>query len=292
MRKLNAKQKRVKNIVLDLGADVIGSFIFAVGLISFVGPANIAPGGVSAISLMINYVCGWPIGLLNFLINVPLLVLSFIYLGRGFTLKTIKTLIINTLMIDAAVAPFIPVYTGDRLLGSVYGGVLIGVGMAMIFLRGSTTGGTDIASYLIQKRFPHLSIGRAMMFIDGVIIASSMFVFNNIEAGLFGVISLFTTTKILDSIIYGVDKGSMVTVVSPKNREIGNRIMEELGRGVTYIKGEGGYSGKSADVLLCAVRKAQFARLKAIVYDVDADAFVVVTEAGQILGEGFTEDIK
>lgn len=292
MKKLTVRQKKIKNISLDIGADIVGSLIFAIGLICFVEPANIAPGGASAVALMINYLCGLPIGALNMAMNIPLLILAYIYLGRGFTVKTLKSLVINTIMIDWVVVPFFPVYGGDRLLGSVYGGVLIGIGLAMIFLRGSTTGGTDIVSYLIQKKFPHLSIGRAMLIIDGVIIGASILVFDNIEAGLFGAISLFCTTKLVDSIIYGVDRGSMVTVVSKKSRDIGEKIMEELGRGVTYLKGEGGYRKESCDILLCAVRRQQFAKLKAIVYEADADAFVVVTEAGQILGEGFTEEIK
>lgn len=291
-RQLTASQKKVRNAVLDIGADIVGSFIFAIGLICFVEPANIAPGGASAIAVLINYVTGLPIGALNLAINVPLLVLAFMYLGHSFALKTIKTLIFNTIMLDWVVAPFFPVYTGDRLLGSVYGGVLVGAGVALIFLRGSTTGGTDIMSYLIQRKFPHLSIGRAMLIIDGVIIAASILVFNNFEAGLFGVISLFCTTKLVDSIIYGADRGSMVMVVSKSSRAIGEKIMDNLGRGVTYIKGEGGYRKENCDILMCAVRRHQFARLKSIVCEADPDAFVVVTEAGQILGEGFTKEIK
>ena len=225
-KQLTVRQKKIKNITLDIGADIIGSFIFAIGLICFIEPANIAPGGASAIAVLINYVTGLPIGALNLAINIPLLVLAFMYLGHSFALKTIKTLIFNTIMLDWVVAPLFPVYTGDRLLGSVYGGVLVGAGVALIFLRGSTTGGTDIMSYLIQRKFPHLSIGRAMLIIDGVIIAASILVFDNFEAGLFGVISLFCTTKLVDSIIYGVDRGSMVMVVSKASRDIGEKVME------------------------------------------------------------------
>lgn len=290
MRKLTNKQKIVKRWILDIGADVVGSVIFAIGLICFIGPAKIAPGGVSAVALMINHLWGGPVGTLGLLMNIPLLVLSFLYLGKRFTINTIRTLIINTLIIDLVITPLLPLYQGDRLLGSVYGGLLMGAGLATIFLRGSTTGGTDIVSYLIQKKFPQLSIGRAMMVIDGVIIALSMVVYGDVETGLFGIIALFVSTKVMDSIIYGMDRGSMVTVVSRKNREIADEIMENLGRGVTFFKGEGAYSREPLDVLMCAVRKGQFARLKSIIHEIDPEAFVVVAEAGQILGEGFNEE--
>jgi len=290
MRRLSARQKKVKDLALDIGADIVGSVIFAIGLISFIGPANIAPGGVSSIALMINYIIPVPIGLTSFLLNVPLLILAVIYLGKKFTLKTIRTLVINTVIIDLVVAPYIPVYAGDRLLGSLYGGVIAGAGLAIIFMRGTTTGGTDILIFVLQKLRPHLSIGRAMMMVDGVIIASSMIVYQDIEAGLFGIICLFTQTQILNGIIYGVDKGSLITVVSPKNRQIADRIMNEMDRGVTFLRGEGGYSHEDKDVLLCAVRQVQFARVKAIIYQEDRDAFVIVSDVGQILGEGFKEE--
>lgn len=292
MRGKNLRQNKAWNLTLDISADVFGSLIYALGLIAFIQPAQIAPGGVSSIALMINYITPVPIGLTSFLINVPLLVLSFIYLGRRFAWKTIRTLIINTVIIDLVVTPYIPVYTGDRLLGCIYGGVLTGAGLALIFMRGSTTGGTDIVSFLMQKVMPHLPIGRVMMIVDGLIIASSMLVFKDVEAGLFGIISLFSLTQVLNGIIYGIDKGSLVTVISPKNRQIAERIIKEMDRGVTFLRGEGGFSHEDKDVLWCAVRKVQFAKLKSIIYNEDRDAFIIVSEVGQILGEGFKEESK
>lgn len=293
MIRMNEEYTQIKNFVLDVGADMIGSLIFAAGLICFMESANIAPGGTSSVALLINYVSGLPIGMLNLAVNIPLLILALLYLGRTFALKTIKSVFINTIMMDFVVAPFFPVYHGDRLLGSIYGGVLVGVGISLIFLRGSTTGGTDIVSFLVQKKFPHFSIGRAMMIVDGIIIGASILVYGDIDAGLFGVISLFCMTKVLDGILYGAERGSLVTVVSKKSRVIGQKIMDDLDRGVTYLKGEGGYSGENRDILICAVRRYQFARLKAIVHEADPKAFVIVTEAGQILGEGFKrEEVK
>lgn len=215
------------------------------------------------------------------------MILSFKYLGRRASVKTICSLIISSLMIDWIAAPFFPVYSGDRLLGAVFGGVFMGAGLALIFLRGSTTGGTEIVSNLMRLRWPHISMGRAILFVDCAVIAASIVVFGNLESGMYGIISLFCTTKVIDTIVYGFDQGNMVTVVSDQYEEISRRILEEIDRGVTLLHGKGAYTGQEKEVLICAVRKSEFSRLKSIVREVDHSAFVVTTEAGEIFGEGF-----
>ena len=283
------KQKKyLRGLALDFGADVLGSLLFAIGIVSFTEPANIAPGGVSGIAIILNYL--WdvlPIGGLSIAITVPLMILSFKYLGRRASVKTICSLIISSLMIDWIAAPFFPVYSGDRLLGAVFGGVFMGAGLALIFLRGSTTGGTEIVSNLMRLRWPHISMGRAILFVDCAVIAASIVVFGNLESGMYGIISLFCTTKVIDTIVYGFDQGNMVTVVSDQYEEISRRILEEIDRGVTLLHGKGAYTGQEKEVLICAVRKSEFSRLKSIVREVDHSAFVVTTEAGEIFGEGF-----
>ena len=283
-----SKKKYVREMSLDLGADIAGSVLFAVGIVCFTEPANIAPGGVSGIAIILNYIWNMlPIGGMSIAINIPLMILSFKYLGRHASLRTICSLIISSLMIDWVVAPFFPIYTGDRLLGAVFGGVFIGAGLALIFLRGSTTGGPEIVSNLMRLRWPHISMGRAILFVDFAVIALSMVVFGNLESGMYGIISLFCSSKVIDAIVYGFDQGNMVTVISDKNEEISKRILDEIDRGVTLLHGKGAYTGQEKEVLICAVRKSEFARLKSIIREIDHTAFVVTTEAGEILGEGF-----
>ena len=162
-------------------------------------------------------------------------------------------------------------------------------GLAIIFLRGSTTGGTDIISFLVKKWYPHVPIGRMIMVVDCIIIGVSVLVFGNLESALYGLISLYCCSMVIDSIIYGLDKGSMVMVVSEKNDEIAAQIMDELERGVTLLKGQGAYTGTDRDVLMCAVRKQQFARVRAIIYEKDPNAFVIVSETSEVFGEGFKQ---
>lgn len=273
--------------MIDIIYDIVGSFFLAVGIHCFVEPANIAPGGVSGIAIMINFVTNLPIGILTFVINIPILILSYRYLGKSFTLKSTRTLIISTLILDFFVTPLFPIYEGDRLLGSVFGGILMGIGLAMVFLRGSTTAGGDILSYLLKLKFPFLPIGRALLVIDCIILVASMAVFQNIESGLFGLVSIYVCTKIIDSIIYGFERGSQVTIISKQVQAIKNRIMSDMDRGVTLLKGTGGYSNQDLEVMICVVRKYQFSQIKEIIKEIDPDAFVFMTETEEILGEGF-----
>lgn len=172
-------------------------------------------------------------------------------------------------------------------MGSLYGGILVGVGMAFIFLSGSTTGGSDVVGYLLQKKYPHVSIGRALMMIDGIILSTSIFVFGNIDAALFGLISLYAQTKVIDMIIYGNDAGSEASIVTKYPQEIAERVIKEIDRTVTLLPGKGGYSGKDTTVVLCTVRKTEFNRLKRIIAETDENAFVIVKETSGIFGLGF-----
>ena len=272
-----------KNMALLL----VGALIYGIGTHAFVEPAHIAPGGAMGIALMVNHFADLPIGLLTLAINIPLLVLAWFSLSHRFAVSTAFATAVCSFILDFMVAPVCPVYTGDRILCSLYGGILSGVGMGLIFMAGMTTGGSDILGYVLQKKRPQLSIGRALMAVDGVILLMSIYVFGNIDAALFGLVSLFATTKVIDSVIYGGDASTMATVVTRKPREIARRIIADLDRSATLVQATGAYSGKDTSVLLCTVRKSQFQRLRKIVYEADPGAFLMATEASEGLGGGF-----
>ena len=272
-----------KNMALLL----VGALIYGIGTHAFVEPAHIAPGGAMGIALMVNHFADLPIGLLTLAINIPLLVLAWFSLSHRFAVSTAFATAVCSFILDFMVAPVCPVYTGDRILCSLYGVILSGVGMGLIFMAGMTTGGSDILGYVLQKKRPQLSIGRALMAVDGVILLMSIYVFGNIDAALFGLVSLFATTKVIDSVIYGGDASTMATVVTRKPREIARRIIADLDRSATLVQATGAYSGKDTSVLLCTVRKSQFQRLRKIVYEADPGAFLMATEASEVLGDGF-----
>lgn len=189
---------------MDLICDISGSVILAVGIYSFVEPLKIAPGGVSGLALMINYLTGAPVGMTTFLINLPLIAAAWIFLGARFASKTVVTALISSFVLDRAVTPFFPQYVGDKLLAAIFGGVLMGLGMGVIFTRGSTTAGTDIISYIVKKNKPQISIGRALLAVDFVIIIISVMVFKNIETGMYASVCLYSTAEAIDSVCPGV----------------------------------------------------------------------------------------
>lgn len=284
MNHLSAEQAKVW--LTDILFDIAGSTLYAVGVHMFTAPNHIAPGGVTGIATMINYLLGAPIGTVSLLINIPLLFLSFKLLGRAMTVKTLKSVFIMSLILN--VMNFIlPAYTKNPLLAALFGGVGIGAGLAIIFMRGGTTGGTDIAARLLQLKFPYIPMGRAMLLVDCVVLITSSFVYRQLESALYGLIAIFTCTRVLDSLLYGVDVGKMVLVISEKSQEISKAIINDLDRGATLLAGKGAYSGNDKYVVLSAVRKNQFHKLKNLVYDIDPRAFIIVAEAGEIMGEGF-----
>lgn len=278
-----------KESIRDMLLLVTGAFIYSVGTQSFIVPANIAPGGAVGIALMINFVTKLPVGRMTLLVNLPLLVLAWFYLSRRFAIRTAIACGICSFILDYVVAPICPVYVGDRMMSSLYGGILVGIGMAFIFLSGSTTGGSDVAGYLFQKKYPHVQIGRALLIIDGIILSLSIFVFRNVDAALFGMISLYAQTKVIDTIIYGSDAGSKASIITRMPDEIAGRIIKELDRSATILPGKGAYSGQDTTVVLCTVRKSEFSRLKRIIQETDDNAFVMVTETTEVFGLGFKD---
>ena len=278
-------KKEGKNLVLLL----VGILIYDIGTHAFVEPAQVAPGGAIGVALLVNHLTNLPIGMMTMATNIPLLILAWFYLSRRFAVTTAVTTALSSLVLDVLVAPLCPVYIGDRFLCSLYGGVVIGVGMALIFLAGTPTGGSDILGYLLQKKRPQMSIGRALLLVDGIVLVVSIFVFGNIDAALFGLVTLFAQTKVIDGIIYGGEVSTMATVVTKNPEAIAERVIVDLDRSATLLKAQGAYSKEDTTLLLCTVRKSQFPRLKRIIYEVDPDAFMMATETSEVLGFGFKE---
>ncbi len=286
------KKYTLQTFAVDVLYDIVGNTLFSIGLSCFAAPKEIAPGGVSGIAVIVNYLTDIPLGTITMCLNIPLILLAWRFLGREFTLKTLKSVFILSVILNY-VMPFIPVYGGDYILSALLGGVLMGAGLSAVFMRNSTTGGTDILSRLIQLKFRSAPIGKTMLMVDAVILCTSVFVFHNIEAGLYGLICIFTSAKTLDSILFGLNTGKVIMIISAKEKEISQAIIEQMERGVTFLKAEGAYSRQPKDMLLCAIRSQEYHKVSEIVRDLDPNAFVIVAEASEIMGEGFryiTED--
>lgn len=277
-----------KKILTDTLYNVAGAFLVATGIYSFSEKINVAPGGVSGIAIMVKYLTGLPIGGVSLFINVPLLIIAYKFMGKQFTVKTVYAILVYTVVIDSVVTPFFPQYEGDRMLGAIFGGVLIGAGLGIVFTRGASTGGTDIIGYLVEKKYPHIPIGKALLLVDCVILFVSVFVFKNIESALYGVVMLYAQSMVINKLVYGAEKGRNLFIISAQSKKIAQRILEERDRGATFIDGHGAYSMKPTNILMCVVRVWEYHYIKEIVYQEDPGAFVIATEAEHIIGEGFT----
>ena len=282
-----SRKKKWKELGLDALFDFAGAFLQAIGIWCFIEPSHVAPGGVSGIALMLNHLFSLPIDTMSLVFNIPLLLASWFLLDREMTLKTIRTVIWMSVVQDFVSASGIWQYEGDRLIACAFGGIFAGVGMALIFMRNSTTGGGDILAKLLQKLRPYMQTGYAIMLVDFVVVGASILVFGEIEAAMYGIISIVCTTQAMDTILYGMNRGSMITVHSEKNEEIAQEIMQTLDRGTTFYKSIGGYSGKEGLTLTCAVDRKQFHLVKEIIDRHDPKAFIIVSPTKETYGEGF-----
>ena len=279
---------RRKDIFLDVVFILAGAVVYATAVTTLTAPNNIAPGGVTGLCTMLNYVFGTPLGLMSFLINIPIIIWAVVEIGYKLVVRTMAAIVLSSLFIDLF-GGFMPVYRGDPILVAVFSGACEGLGLSLTFIRGATTGGTDMIARLLERRMPQMSMGKLMLALDGVIVAASAVVFGSIENAMYACIDIFVCTSIIDSILYGTDVGTgkLFYVMSPKVRQMGERIIRELDRTVTYLDSHGGYSKEPGETMLCVVRRFEVYQVQAIIHEEDKAAFVIVGDAGQITGEGF-----
>ncbi len=276
----------VKNRMVDYLFVSIGTVVYALGVQLFTAPNRIAPGGVTGLATALHALTGIPIGSFSLLINIPLLLLGFKLLGRDFIRKTLFSTVLFTVMTDGLLADIRPYY-GDKLLAALFGGAMIGAGIAMTFIRNGSTGGTDITARMLQNKFPQFPIGKIVLASDLLVIGFATVVFAEWETALYAIIAMLVCSKVLDGIIYGSEVGKMVLVISEHCLPISAAIGRELHRGSTLLSARGTFSGAPREVLLCAVRNHQFYKVKRIVNQIDPSAFLIVANAGEVLGEGF-----
>lgn len=266
---------------------LLGSVLYAVSVNVFSAPNNIAPGGATGIATMLHAAWGLPIGSGIMLINLPLLAAAFFVLGRAFTLRTVLATLLCSATIDAT-AVFLPAFiTEERLIAALFAGVLSGIGLGLIYLRGATTGGSEIAARLLAVKAPHLSIGRLILLVDAAVVAASGVVFASLESVLYAAVLIFVFTRVMDAVVYGVNDAQLVYIITDRPQAVTQEIFALLQRGVTQLQATGGYSQSQKTVLLCAVRNTEAHTLRALVRRIDPQGFVVITHAEKVLGNGF-----
>lgn len=273
---------------------IIGGVLLLAASINMVyAPFELVMGGVTGLAIVIQSVTkglidgGIPLWLSNMIINVPLFLLAVVIKGRNFGARSLFSTIF--LSISLYVTQWLPMLTQDMLLGTIFGGVMAGAGLGLVFSAFSTTGGTDLGASIIQHFFRHVSVARIMLILDWFIIAIGAYVFG-VEKSLYAIISVFITARIIDAFLDGLHFSKAAFIISDHSKGIAKSVMAELDRGVTGLAGEGMYSSRQKNVLLCVVSKREIVQLKEIVRQCDSKAFIIVTDVREVFGEGFKED--
>lgn len=276
----------VPHVVRNIFLIFLGTGIYAFGVYAFTAPNNIAPGGVTGLVTVFNSFTGLPIGATVTVINIPLLLLGFKVLGKEFFWYTLLSTIFFQVQYDY-LFPFFPVYEGNMLLAGIFGGAFIGIGLAIVFMSGGSTGGTDIINRIVQYKKPHIKIGTLTFLSDFIVIAIAAFAFQSIEAALYAIVAMFVSSKAIDWLMYGLNIQKLVFIISKRSDEIARVIAHDLDRSCTIMNAKGAYTGNRKDVILCACKNNEFYRLKHMVKRIDSESFMIVTDSGEVLGEGF-----
>lgn len=285
MELLELEKKTAKQRILDYIMITAGAAIYAVAVSLFLDPNSLAPGGVTGIAIILNRMTGLETGTWIFLINIPIILLGIWKFGFRFILSTMYATVMVSFFTNI-LTPF-GAATADPFLASIVGGALSALSLGWVFKAGATTGGTDIIVKVLRLHFPQLKTGSLFLLTDAIIVTASAFVFQDINKALYAGVVVFICSVLLDVVLYGTDGAKLIYIISDKPDAITKRILEDLDIGVTYVQGSGAYSGKDKKVIMCVIKKPMAHKAEEIVKEEDPLAFMIVTSATEIYGEGY-----
>jgi len=278
----------MKKKIINLLYITIGSILVALSLNLFFVKLKIAPGGVSGLATVIYYLTDISVGTVIIALNIPLFLMGILDFGKGFLLKTFYATALMSFVVDYTT--FLPQLTEDMLLASIFGGILMGVGLALVFKGEATTGGTDILAKVVNKHFKAFNISEQLFVIDACVVITAMITFRDFDIGFYSIIAILLSAKSIDIVLEGVGFSKAIFIISDSGEEIAKGIMEEVGRGVTGLSGEGMYTQVNKKVLLTVADRRQIPKIKEISKKFDNKSFIIVTDVREVLGEGFKTD--
>jgi uncharacterized membrane-anchored protein YitT (DUF2179 family) len=284
-------KNKVWSIALDVFKTAMGCALFALGFDLFLLPAGMNAGGLSGLAMVFVHVTGIAsVGVITALLNVPLFVLAGVKIGKKFFVGSFLGMAFSSAFID--LFALLPVPQVEPLIAAIYGGVICGAGLGFVFAAGVSTGGSDIIVRLLKLKYQYVPIGVITTIFDAVVAVLTGLVFKNVNMALYSGVCIFVTGRVIDAVVYSFDYSKVALIISKQHDLIAKRIGDDLHRGSTFLEGQGVYSGKDTKVILTAVKKQQISELKEIVVEIDPDAFIIVQEAHQVLGDGFARYSK
>lgn len=278
--------KRVWTLVLDIIKTAVGCAIFALGFDLFLLPGGMNAGGLSGLAMVFVHLTGFgSVGMITALLNIPLFILAGMKIGKKFFTGSLLGMLFSSIFIDLFAA--VPIPNVEPLIGALYGGLICGAGLGFVFAAGVSTGGSDIVVRLLKQKYRHVPIGVISMCFDAAVAVLTGIVYKDVDSALYTGIAIFVVGKIIDMVVYRFDYSTVAMIITQNYEQVAQTISDKLERGATYLNGEGTYTGKATKVVLTAVKKQQVAELKELVVEIDPDAFIIVQEAHQVLGDGF-----
>ena len=287
MKTSHSKSWYIKKWSLDIFVDILGGIFIALGTYNFAAAAEFPMVGVNGIALIFYHLWGLPIGRTAMILNIPIALLCFKVLGRQFFLRSVRTIFITSFLMDYA-APLFPLYQGDRILAAICTGILSGLGFAFIYMRDSSTGGADFIILSLKSLYPHLTIGKISFALDAVIVLLGVLIVSkDMDSLIYGIIISFLLSTMVDKVMYGISAGKLALIVTDYAPEVAAEIDRTTGRGSTFLKAQGSYSKEDKNVVLCACNNKQMYGIRSVVKELDPNAFVIIMESNEVLGEGF-----
>lgn len=266
---------------------VIGSVLYAAGFQFFLYPNAITTGGVTGIAMIINFLTGLPVGVMTMLINIPLFVFSWKKFGLKFIIASLAGTVLSSVFVD--LFAMIPLeITHEPLLGAIYGGLIKGFGLGIIYHAGATTGGVDIIAKFLRRKYQHINFSTFILALDVAVIVAFAVIFKKYDSAMYAIICMFIASKVIDLVLYGAVNSKVCYVITDESVAVKDAIVNKLGRGVTYLHGEGAWSGKEKNVILCVIKQSQIVELKKLVEAIDERAFLIVSDSREVFGKGFS----
>ena len=280
------KQAMLKKTAVSYFWITVGSILYAIGFDWFYTPNLIGFGGITGVGQVVNaYLPVIPIGAFVFVLNIPLFILGWKYIGGHLLVSSLYSMVLSSAAVDVlALIHYEPM---DQMLAAVCGGAMIGLALGIIFAQGATTGGTDLIARLVKLKLPWASMGKLLLVVDMAVILLVAVAFGNITTALYGIIAQVVSAYVTDAVLYGLDTAKVAYIISNFDREISEAIVQRMDRGVTILKGEGAYSGDKKRVRMCAFKQKEIVSLKELIFDVDPNAFIIVCNAHEVTGNGF-----
>ena len=266
---------------------LIGSALYAAGFQFFLYPNAIATGGVTGVAMIINFFSGFPVGVMTLIINVPLFLYSWKKFGLSFILASLAGTVLSSVLVDLFAAVPLEV-THEPLLGAIYGGIIKGLGLGIVYHTGATTGGIDIVAKFLRRKYQHINFSTFILGLDTAVIVAFAVLFRRYDSAMYAIICMFIASKVIDLVLYGAVNSKICYIITDKSDEIKDGIVNELHRGVTFLHGEGAWSGQEKHVILCVIKQSQIVELKRLVNAVDDRAFVIVSDSREVFGNGFS----